>query len=386
MADSKRDFYEVLGVPKNAAEADIKKSYRTLAKKYHPDVNPGDKTAEKNFKEINEAYEVLSDTDKRQRYDNYGHAGIDPQAGGDPFSGFGGGNGGGFQNFGFDDILSTFFGGGGASTTERRNMPRRGDDVYQRVTLSFEEAVFGCSKDIAFSHIVSCADCGGSGAAKGSSVSTCSVCGGTGVLKTRRRTPLGYMESTKGCESCGGTGKIIKNPCPSCSGNGLTRENAKKSVEIPAGIDDNQKIAVRGFGNSGVNGGQSGDLIITISVRPHAVFEREGYNVYCEIPVTFVEASLGADIDVPTLEGKDKYKIPEGTQTGTVFTLKNRGIQHINNPKSRGDLMFKVTVEVPTGLSDKQKAALREFGDSLAGKNHAKKESFFAKFRKGFGG
>lgn len=380
MADEKRDFYEVLGISKSASEAEIKKAYRTLAKKYHPDMNPNDKSAEKKFKEVNEAYEVLSDAEKKSRYDSYGHAGLDPSmGGGQDFGGFG------FGGFDVSDIFNTFF-GGSSSSSSRRNAPQRGDDVHQRIIISFEEAAFGCTKEINYSKIENCEECSGSGAAKGTSPETCTACNGMGTVKTQTRTPLGYMQSTRTCETCNGRGKVIKSPCSSCKGNGLVRKSGKKEVVIPAGIDDGQKVAVRGQGNAGRNGGSMGDLIITIGVRPHTVFEREGYNIYCEIPITFVEAALGAEIDVPTLEGGVKYTIPEGTQTSSVFTLRNSGIQHINNAKQRGDLVFRVTVEVPMGLTEKQKNALRDFSESCGNKNHAKKEGFFKKLRKIGGG
>ena len=377
MADEKRDYYEVLGVSKGSSEAEIKKAYRNLAKKYHPDMNPNDKSAEKNFKEVNEAYEVLSDTEKKALYDTYGHAGVDPNmahgGGAQDFSGFGFG--------GFDDILNSFFGGGGSSAN-RRNAPQRGDDVHQRIIVSFEEAAFGCTKEVSYSRIENCEECSGSGAAKGTSPETCTSCNGTGTVKTQTRTPIGYMQSTRQCDACSGRGKIIKTPCSVCKGNGLVRKSSKKDVIVRAGIDDGQKLMVRGHGNAGRNGGSPGDLIITVGIRPHIVFERDGYNIYCEIPITFVEATLGAEIDIPTLEGNIKYNIPDGTQTSSVFTLKNKGIQHIDNAKIRGDLCFRVTVEVPTGLTEKQKNALREFSQSCGDKNHAKKEGFFKKLRK----
>ena len=383
MADSKRDYYEILGISKSADEGEIKKAYRTLAKKYHPDMNPNDKSAEKKFKEVNEAYEILSDPEKKSRYDAYGHAGIDPNIN----MGGGGFGGGGFDfgGIGVDDILNSFFGGFSSSSyssSDRRNAQQRGDDIHQRIIISFEEAVFGCVKEINYTRIETCEECSGSGASKGSSVETCSACSGTGTVKTQRRTPLGIMQSTKTCDECHGSGKIIKSPCGTCKGIGRVRKSSKKEVVVPAGIDDGQKVAVRNQGNAGINGGMAGDLIITVGVRPHAVFEREGYNIFCEIPITFVEAALGAEIEVPTLEGSEKYNIPEGTQTSSVFTLKNRGVQNINNAKNRGDLYFKVTVEIPTGLSEKQKTALRDFSESCGNKNHSKKDSFFKKFRK----
>ena len=379
MAENKRDYYEILGISKSADDAEIKKAYRNLAKKYHPDMNPNDKSAEKNFKEVNEAYEVLSDAEKKSRYDSYGHAGIDPNFNMD--SGFGG-FGSSFGGFDVSDIFSTFFGGSASSSSTRKNVPQRGDDIHQRLIISFEEAVFGCTKEISYSRTETCEDCSGSGATKGSSAETCSACGGTGTVKTQRRTPLGIMQSSKTCDVCHGSGKVIKSPCPTCKGNGLVRRSSKKEVIIPAGIDDGQKVVVRNQGNAGMNNGAAGDLIITIGVRPHAVFEREGYNIFCEIPITFAEAALGAEIDVPTLENSEKYIVPEGTQTSTVFTLKNRGVQHVNNAKQRGDLYFKVIVEVPTGLTERQKNILREFNESCGNKNHIKKDSFFKKFRK----
>lgn len=377
MAENKRDFYEILGISKGAGDADIKKAYRTLAKKYHPDMNPNDKSAEKNFKEVNEAYEILSNPEKKSRYDSYGHAGIDPSA-----DMGGGGMGFDFGNFGMDDILSTFFGGVSSSSSARRNEPQRGDDIHTKIIISFEEAVFGCSKEISYSRVEVCSQCSGSGAAQGTSAVSCSDCGGSGAVKTQKRTPIGIVQSTKPCETCRGTGKIIKSPCQACRGKGFDAKINKREVIIPAGIDDGNMVKVQRQGNAGKNGGYAGDLIITVGVRPHRIFEREGYNIFCEIPITFVEAALGAEIEVPTLENGEKYKIPEGTQTSTVFTLKNRGIQNVNNARLRGDLYFKVIVEVPVGLNEKQKNALKEFADNCGSKNHSQRESFFKKFKK----
>ena len=384
MAESKRDYYETLGVSKNADEAEIKKAYRNLAKKYHPDVNPDDRAAERKFKEVNEAYEVLSDSDKKARYDAYGHAGIDPNAAG----GFGGFDFGGFSTggggFSFDlgDIFGDMFGGGARSSGARRNAAIPGDDVQTRLSISFEEAVFGCTKDISYTKIDTCDTCSGSGAAKGSSPETCSTCGGSGVVTTQRRMMGMSMNSTSTCQTCRGSGKIIKNPCQTCKGAGLVRKSETKPTDIPAGAYDGLRLAVRGAGSAGRNGGAPGNVIINISVRPHTVFERDGDHLICEIPITFVEAALGGEIDVPTLEGNEKYRISEGTQTGSVFTLKNRGVQNIKNAKNRGDLYFRVIIEVPTGLSEKQKNILRDFSESCGSKNHAKKEGFFKKFRK----
>lgn len=377
MADStKRDYYEVLGVSKDADENTIKKAYRQLAKKYHPDMNPGDKDAEAKFKEVNEAYDVLSDPDKRAKYDQYGHAAFDPS------SGMGGQGFGGFGDFGFDinDIFSSFFGGsatGGSSS--RRNGPIRGDNITVRLTLTFEEAVFGCKKEVTYQKVQKCADCGGTGAAKGTSPKTCDACRGTGQIKVQQRTPFGVMQTMKTCDTCRGTGKIIENKCDKCRGSGFVRVPKTLEVNIPAGIDDGQQIALRGQGSDGLNGGSAGDLNILISVRPHSVFERDGDDIYCEVPITYTEATLGADINIPTLEGSEKYTIPEGTQTGTVFTLRNRGVTRVNS-KIRGNLYITVTVEVPKNLSSEQKNLLRKFAESCGESNYNKRTKFFKKF------
>ena len=378
MAD-KQDYYETLGVNKGAGDDEIKKAYRQMAKKYHPDMNPGDKEAEQKFKEVNEAYEVLSDSDKRAKYDQYGHAAFDPS------SGFGGG-GGGFGGFDFDmgDIFSSFFGGGfggGGRSQSRANAPIDGDDIGVRVVLSFEEAAFGCKREVSFARVQKCDDCSGSGAKKGTSPEKCTKCGGRGTVTVQQRTAFGMMQSTKACPDCGGSGKIIKTPCENCRGKGYVKINKKLEVTIPAGIDDGQRIALRYQGNEGRNGGVSGDLIIQVSVRPHAIFERDGNDIYCEVPVTFAEATLGATIKIPTLEGEMDYDIPEGTQTGTMFTISRKGINAVNS-RSRGNLYVKVVVETPKGLNNEQKKLLRAFADSLGEKNSTKKASFFSKFKK----
>lgn len=373
MAD-KRDYYEVLGLQKGASDDEIKKAYRKLAKKYHPDMNPGDAEAERNFKEVNEAYDVLSDSDKKAKYDQYGHAAFDPA------SGFGGG-GFGFEDFDISDIFSSFFGGGGGSSSRRRNGPVRGDDVGVRVTLTFEEAVFGCKKDVSYQRIQKCGECEGSGAAKGTSAKTCPDCGGRGQVNVQTRTPFGMMQTSKTCDKCHGTGKFIETPCKNCRGGGFVRATKKLEVKIPAGIDDGQRISLRGEGSDGRNGGPSGDLIISVNVRPHAYYERDGYDVYCDVPITFADATLGADIKVPTLYGEETLKIPEGTQTGTQFTLRGKGIQYVNSSR-KGDMYITVTVEVPRGLSAKQKEILREFSEACGNQNHAKKANFIKKFFK----
>ncbi|MCI5676308.1 MAG: molecular chaperone DnaJ [Clostridia bacterium] len=370
MAD-KKDYYEVLGVEKNADEATIKKAYRSLAKKYHPDMNPGDKEAEMKFKEVNEAYDVLSDSDKRAKYDQYGHAAFDPAAGG----GAGGAGFGGFGDFG--DIFSSFFGGGfGGSSSARRNGPMRGDDIGARVSITFEEAAFGVKKEISYNRVGRCPDCGGSGAAKGSTAETCPKCHGSGQMRVVQRLGGMQFQSTTTCDNCRGKGKIIRNPCPNCRGTGFIRVTKKLEVSIPAGIDDGERIALRGQGNDGQNGGPAGDLILQVSVKPHAIFERDGYNIFCEVPLPVTDAILGAEIEIPTLEGNVKYKIPEGTQPGTRFTLRGKGIPYVNSSR-RGDLIFQVNVEIPRGLSEKQKAEVRVFAEDCGEGNYARKSGFF---------
>ena len=372
MAD-KRDYYEVLGIQKGAGEDEIKKAYRTLAKKYHPDMNPGDKDAEVKFKEINEAYAVLSDPEKKSRYDQYGHEGVDPSMGG------GYGDFGGYGGFDFSDIFNSFFGGGASSSSQsRRTMAQQGEDLQYRMVLSFEEAAFGCKKDITYARVEKCPECGATGAAKGSTAETCPTCKGTGQVRVSQRTALGMFQTTRSCDNCHGTGKIIKNPCKNCNGKGYIRINKKLEVSIPAGIDDGERVGLNGQGNEGRNGGAAGDLIIVISVRPHPIFERDGYNIYCDVPITFTEAALGAEIDIPTLEGDTKYTIPEGTQTGATFTLRGKGVPIIRSSR-RGDLIFKVNVEVPKNLNETQKELLRKFAESCGENNNSKKSKFFKK-------
>ncbi len=373
----KQDFYSVLGLEKTASDAEIKKAYRSLAKKYHPDMNPGDTAAEQKFKEVNEAYAILSDPEKRQKYDQFGHAAFDPAAGGGQgFGGFGGFGGG----FDFGDIFSSFFGGGGGgSASGRRRGPMRGSDVLAHLTISFEEAVRGCKKDVGFDHIEACSDCHGSGAAPGSGTETCSVCRGSGQVTVQQNSPLGIFQSTRPCSACGGKGKIVKTPCTNCRGKGYVKVSKKLAVTIPAGIDNEQRIALRGEGNAGRDGGTPGDLILEVRVRPHAIFERDGMDIYCEVPVTFAQAALGAEIDIPTLDGTEKYTIGEGTQSGTTFTLRGRGIPNINQPRAKGNLYLTVNVEIPRGLNAKQKEALRAFADSCGESNNEKSSSFFKK-------
>ena len=373
----KQDYYETLGISKGASADEIKKAYRQMAKKYHPDMNPGNAEAEQKFKEVNEAYAVLSDADKKAQYDQYGHAAFDQT------SGFGGGGFGGFGGFDMGDIFSSFFGGGfGSSRSQSRaNMAVDGDDIGIRVILSFEEAVFGCKKEVSYARVQKCGDCSGSGAKKGTTPDKCTKCGGSGTVRVQQRTAFGVMQSTAACPDCHGTGKIIKEPCDNCRGKGYVKITKKLEINIPAGIDDGQRIAHRGMGNEGRNGGMAGDLIVQVSVRPHPIFERDGNDLYCEVPITFAEAALGAAIKIPTLEGEVEYNIPEGTQTGTVFTLKQKGVNNVNS-RAKGNLYAKVVVETPKGLNEEQKKLLRQFGDACGEKNFSKKTSFFSKFKK----
>ncbi len=372
----KRDYYEVLGLQKGASADEIKKAYRSLAKKYHPDMNPGDAEAEAKFKEVNEAYAVLSDDEKKAQYDQFGHAAFDPASGG---SGFGG-----FEGFDFGDLFSSFFGGGGGRSQSRASAPTRGEDILTRVSIDFEEAAFGCRKEISFARVEECKDCGATGAAKGTKPETCSNCKGRGFVTVQQQTMFGYTQSQRSCQSCRGTGKIVKTPCQNCNGKGYVKVNKKLEVNIPAGIDSMQNIVLRNQGSAGRNGGPNGDLIIEVRVRPHGFFTREGNDLYCEVPISFAEAALGADIKIPLLAKKEeRLTIPEGTQSGKSFTIRGNGIQDINNSKRFGNLIVTVNVETPKNLTSEQKRLLREFDDTFDKKGEkpdGERESFFKKF------
>ncbi len=361
----KRDYYEVLGVDRNASEDEIKKAYRQKAKQYHPDLHPGDKEAEAKFKEANEAYEVLSDSDKKAKYDRYGHAGVDPSYGA-------GGAGAGFDGMDFDlgDIFSSFFGGGFGGNTQRSNpnAPQRGSDIQVGVTISFEEAAKGCKRTLDIQRIEACDACSGTGAARGTTTQTCPDCNGRGQVNTQQRTAFGVIQSTRQCSRCGGRGTIIPTPCSKCRGNGRIRRPVKVDVNIPAGIDDGQMFSLKGQGNRGVNGGPAGDLKVGVNVRPHPFFERDGYDVWCEVTVSFAQAALGDELLVPTLDGKVRYTIPAGTQPGDVFKLKERGIQNING-RGRGNQLIRIVVEVPKKLTQHQKDLIKELNDDLGGKS-----------------
>ena len=358
MAD-KRDYYEVLGVSKDASQDDIKKAFRKLTKENHPDLHPGDKACEERFKEGNEAYEILSDPDKRKKYDQFGFAAFDPNAGAGGFGGFDGF--GGFGGFG--DIFGDIFGFGGG-TRANPNAPRKGESLRATVNISFEEAAFGCKKEVTVGRVEQCADCKGTGCAPGTTPEICPECRGTGSVTVSQRTPFGVMQSSSVCTKCRGTGKIIHQPCKTCRGMGSIRRQHKIEVNIPAGIDDGQTISKPGAGNAGANGGPAGDLLVSVLVRPHPRFERDGTSVLLEQEISYAQAALGAEVEVPTLDGKVKLTIPEGTQPGAVFRLKGKGIPYLRG-SGRGDQFVSVTVKVPKNLTGSQKELLRQFAASM---------------------
>lgn len=383
MAD-KRDYYEVLGLSKGASADEIKKAYRKLARQYHPDYNPDNPEAEAKFKEVNEAYEVLSDPDKKARYDQYGHAGVDPNygAGGGGFGGFSGGFGGGDMGDIFDSIFGAF-GGGFGGRSANPNAPRQGRDIEKNITISFMEACQGKKTDIKIDRMEKCPDCGGSGAKKGTSPQTCPDCHGTGQVKVAQRTAFGTISTARPCSKCGGKGKIITEPCDKCRGEGRVRVSKTLSVDIPAGVDDGLVMALRGQGDHGINGGPAGDVNLTVSVRPDPLFVRDGFDIHCEIPITYTQACLGDEITVPTIDGKVKYTINEGTQNGTTFRLRGKGVKRLQR-EGRGDQYVKVYVEVPANLNREQKELLKKFEESLGEKNYAKRKSFFDKIKEAF--
>lgn len=377
MAD-KRDYYEVLGVNKSASDDEIKKAYRQAAKKYHPDLHPGDKEAEEKFKEVNEAYEVLSDSEKKARYDQFGHAGVDPNYGaggaGSPFG----------QDIDLGDIFSSFFGGFGGRRSANPNAPRRGSDVETTMYISFEEAAKGCKKTVQYQAISTCKDCNGTGAQKGTTPKTCSACGGRGQVTINQRTPFGTVQTTRPCDACKGRGKIVETPCRTCNGRGQVRRKKTVEVNVPSGINDEQVLNVGGHGNSGVNGGPAGDLHVYIGIRPHPIFERRGDDIWCDLPITFTQAVLGATVTVPTLDGKASYDIHEGTQPGDVFKLKGKGVQHLGG-RGRGDQYVRVVIEVPKNLNGKQKELVKQFDAAMSEKNYQKRKGFMDKIKDIFG-
>ena len=384
MPEQKRDYYEVLGVSKGASDDEIKKAYRKLAKQYHPDLNPGDKTAEAKFKEVNEAYEVLSDKEKRAKYDQFGHAGVDPN--------FGAGGGfGGFDMGDIDlgDIFGSFFGGGfgsgfGGSGSRRANAPQKGESLRAGLTITFEEAAFGCEKELELTRTEECSECHGSGCQPGTTADTCPDCRGTGTVRIQRGAGGFAFSTSAPCSRCRGTGRIIHSPCKTCGGAGSVRTKKRITVTIPAGIDDGQAISLRGQGNAGKNGGPAGDLIVGIQIKPHAQFKRDGTTVLYEQPVSFYQAALGAELEIPTIDGKVKYTLPAGTQTGTTFRLRGKGIPELRG-RGRGDQYVTVTVQVPTSLTAEQRSALEAFGEAMGEKGAAAEsgvKGFFDKRKK----
>lgn len=369
---NKRDYYEVLGVDKNASQDDIKKAYRKKAKECHPDLHPNDKEAEARFRELNEANEVLSDPDKRARYDQFGFN--DPMNGGGGFdtSGFGGfGDMGGFSS-----IFDQLFGGAGMGSSRRANAPQQGNDLRYDLRITFEEAVFGCEKSFDFYRSELCDDCHGSGAKPGTSPTTCPTCKGAGQVRVQG----GFMTTIRTCQTCGGTGKVIKDRCPKCGGTGRVKRKRTATVKVPAGIDNGQTIVMNGQGEPGLNGGPNGDLYIVITVKPHKLFRRDGTNLYLDMPISFPTAALGGEIDIPTLKGAVKYTVPEGTQNGAEFRLRGKGVPQVRSSFT-GDLIVRVRVEVPTRLTDKQKELLRQFDESSTGKEYKDRKTFLDKMK-----
>ncbi len=380
MAD-KRDYYEVLGVAKTASEDEIKKAYRKQAKKYHPDLHPGDKECEDKMKEVNEAYEILSDPEKKGRYDQYGFAGVDPSYGAGA-----GGFGGGFGDIDLGDIFGSFFGGGFGGASQRRNpnAPRQGGNLRVGLQLTFMEAVHGCTKTVSVERKDTCPDCAGSGAAAGTAPETCPECHGSGTVTTQQRTPFGIMQSRQPCSRCGGRGQIIKEPCRRCGATGRVSASKKYEVKIPAGIDDDQTITLQGMGDAGSNGGPAGDLYITVSVKPDEVFERDRFDVYVTVPITYTQAVMGAEVVVPTVDGKVQYTVPEGTQAGSMFRLRGKGIQYLNG-RGRGDQYVRVEVEIPRKLTKEQRKALEAFEATMKDDNYEKRKGFARRIKEMFG-
>ena len=387
---SKRDYYEVLGVNKNATDDELKKAYRKMAKKYHPDANPDNKKeAEAKFKEVNEAYETLSDPQKRRMYDQFGHDGPQGFGGGGPF---GGQNGyysyssSGFDGFGdfgdLGDIFSSFFGGGfgGRSSSRRPSGPRKGADLTTNISITFEEAFSWVEKEIPITRNEKCSTCNGTGAKAGTSVTKCGICHGTGQVTQVQNTILGQMQTTRTCTNCHGTGEVIKEPCDICRGKGTVRKQPKIRIKIPQGIDNGQTVVLRNEGDPGEKGGPNGDLYITVKIKKHDIYSRNGNNVFCEIPITMTQAALGAELKIPMVDGsKEIYKIPEGTQTGTKFVIKNKGFKSINSSSNIGDFVFNVNVQTPKKLSKEQRELLVQLAKTMNEQPPIKKKSLFDK-------
>ena len=375
MAEQKRDYYEVLGVSKSATDDELKKAYRKMAKQYHPDLNPGDTVAEAKFKEVNEAYDVLSDESKRRKYDQFGHAAVDGSAG--PGGGYGS-----YTNVDFTDIFESFFGGGfGGGSRSRRNGPSAGANLKYGMSLDFMEAAFGLEKDITIEKEDLCPNCKGSGAQPGTVPETCPSCRGAGRIQQQTASLFGMTMVTKDCPACSGKGTVIRTPCPNCSGRGRKRTKKTIHIKVPAGVDNGDMITISGEGEPGKNGGPYGNLYVEFRVKKHDVFQRNGKNTSCEVPITFAQATLGAEIDVPTIDGPAKYVVKEGTQNGDTATIRGKGIPDKNSSSIRGDHTLKFVVEVPTRLTEEQKNILRSFDATLTEKNYAKRNSFFQRIK-----
>ena len=378
---SKRDYYEVLGVSKTATQDELKKAYRKLARKYHPDLNKDNEEAAEKFKECNEAYSVLSDDQKRAQYDQFGHAAFE-NGGMGGGGGFGGAGGfGGFGGSGMEDIFDMFFGGqGGRGGNRPKSGPQRGADLRFDLEITFEEAAFGLEKEINLYRDETCDHCHGEGAEPGSKVESCPECNGTGYVRFTQNTMFGQMVNERPCSRCKGEGKIISEPCKECRGKGTVKRNKKLKVKIPAGVDNGSRLRVSGEGEAGAKGGPSGDLYVYLYVKPHKFFERDGTTVLCEVPINIVQATLGADIKVPTLDGQVTMKVPEGTQPGKILRLKGKGIPSLRGG-GRGDQLVRIKVVVPTKLSDKQKDALRKFADISKDNINPEEKSFMDKVK-----
>ncbi len=375
MAEHKRDYYEVLGVNKGVSDEELKKAYRKMAKQYHPDLHPGDKEAEAKFKECNEAYAVLSDADKRRAYDQFGHAGVDGQG----FSGFNG------TAVDLGDIFGSFFGGAFGGGGRRNNGPQRGADLKYNMSLDFMEAAFGVDKTITINKEDICGVCKGSGAAAGSNPETCPTCRGSGRIQQQTQTLFGMTMVTRDCPACNGRGTVIKNPCPNCRGRGRAVIRKELKVHIPAGVDTGDMLPISGEGEPGTRGGPYGTLYIQFRVKPHPILQRQGNNTYCEVPITFTQAALGADVNVVTIDGEQTVHVKEGTQPGDTLTLRGKGIPFKNRAGVRGDHTVRFIIEVPVKLTDDQKNKLRSFDLTLTEKNYQKRGSFFDRVKSMFG-